>query len=1098
MKNILTKLSISGVLSLVAIMSANAQVTVTNTIDSGRYYDSQNTYGQNGVIQNSSSQSSIRNDSNQKYPELCAVLNRTLKLGDTGNDVKRLQIVLGQEGVAYLGGTGYYGNVTKSAVKIFQTRAGIYPVGSVGPQTLRRMRQLWCQDGTNWNGTPTSGDAFSVEFKIASVGGNNVSLAWGADATSCQLNNVNVPIQGSKTFTIESETAFVLSCYDYQRQNVRKILNVRPIGGTTNPVTAPTVQLNISPNNPIVGQSATLNWTSTNSSYCTVSESNSTNVRGRDNPSGYLSFIVRNYAQTFTVTCYNSAGQSASQTISSSGAQSTNSNISLNVTTDRTNYSVGDTITSTATIVNNSANTITFTTGVCDKVGAKINNYSFSSYFGGQTACIALAQIYNIAPGQSQSIVNTTVVRANDYQGNASFGQKMLTVNIPELNLNSQTTFTVGGSTGNNNNIYFNVTTDKTNYAVGDILNVISTITNNSGNTISFNRNACVALNAKIDGYQAIDFFSDSSSIRSSTQCNFSNEIITLTPGQSRTLTSPITVKAYGNGVSSAGSHNLSISIPELSLNAQTNFTVAGTVANANVTLTTTTDKTNYNVGDAINITSTLRNNSANTVTYNTGNCSTGIDWKINGFGFYGYFANSANPSFPFLSVQCIADSQIVLYPGQSKVFTATLIADSFSKIGDSSYASSNIVHNLVSTVNQLGLTSSASFTVNNNGSTNRVNSVTINTTNANVGTNYNITYNNTNFPNARGVLFNLVNTSGAVVGTISRLPNCASGTDSFTCSASFQNFGNFSWTIPKSIIDTRNDAISCTQVNGETLCGNLIPTGQYKIVATYFTPYNACFGYCIQQPNQQVLGTTESAFFTITNNNFSSNHTIDKFTGTYYAGNVNLVWTGTGSNVCNLYRYSSLGPTDGGFYDANKILISSNNYPSGSYLGTFIATAANTATPMEQFTLDCNGVKANLTVSANPVNTTNNFSVYNLTGNYSRGASLPITYVSPQYYTNTKIYLSLVNTSNQVVGIIQDNLNTGITSLYNWTIPFLGQPRLGGDYKITGENITSGQQYKIRATTYQPYTGQCYEGCPPSFGTILESVDSTNYFTIN
>jgi hypothetical protein len=81
---------------------------------------------------------------NQKYPELCPLLGRTLSQGDTGSDVKRIQVVLGQEGIAYLGATGYFGPATKNAIKIFQLRNGIRTTGAVGPQTLARMRLLWC------------------------------------------------------------------------------------------------------------------------------------------------------------------------------------------------------------------------------------------------------------------------------------------------------------------------------------------------------------------------------------------------------------------------------------------------------------------------------------------------------------------------------------------------------------------------------------------------------------------------------------------------------------------------------------------------------------------------------------------------------------------------------------------------------------------------------------------------------------------------------------------------------------------------------------------------------------------------------------------
>jgi peptidoglycan hydrolase-like protein with peptidoglycan-binding domain len=81
-----------------------------------------------------------------QYPDLCPLLNRTMKIGTQGPDVKRLQVVLGQEGIAYLSATGYYGTVTSKAVKTFQLRNGITSTGNVGPITLARMRSLWCTD----------------------------------------------------------------------------------------------------------------------------------------------------------------------------------------------------------------------------------------------------------------------------------------------------------------------------------------------------------------------------------------------------------------------------------------------------------------------------------------------------------------------------------------------------------------------------------------------------------------------------------------------------------------------------------------------------------------------------------------------------------------------------------------------------------------------------------------------------------------------------------------------------------------------------------------------------------------------------------------
>jgi g-D-glutamyl-meso-diaminopimelate peptidase len=58
-----------------------------------------------------------------------------LQVGSSGTQVVLLQTLLIKLG--YLSGdaTGYYGNMTKAAVIMYQTSHGISPTGTVGPQT---------------------------------------------------------------------------------------------------------------------------------------------------------------------------------------------------------------------------------------------------------------------------------------------------------------------------------------------------------------------------------------------------------------------------------------------------------------------------------------------------------------------------------------------------------------------------------------------------------------------------------------------------------------------------------------------------------------------------------------------------------------------------------------------------------------------------------------------------------------------------------------------------------------------------------------------------------------------------------------------------
>ncbi|MBZ9572123.1 peptidoglycan-binding protein [Patescibacteria group bacterium] len=71
-------------------------------------------------------------------------LIRQLRTGMTGEDVKLLQEILATDPDIYPEGlvTGYFGPLTRNAVKRFQKIAGIEQVGVVGPKTLSRINEL--------------------------------------------------------------------------------------------------------------------------------------------------------------------------------------------------------------------------------------------------------------------------------------------------------------------------------------------------------------------------------------------------------------------------------------------------------------------------------------------------------------------------------------------------------------------------------------------------------------------------------------------------------------------------------------------------------------------------------------------------------------------------------------------------------------------------------------------------------------------------------------------------------------------------------------------------------------------------------------------
>jgi len=71
-------------------------------------------------------------------------LIRRLRIGMTGEDVELLQEILATDQDVYPEGlvTGYFGPLTRNAVKKFQKIAGIEQVGLVGPKTLSKINQL--------------------------------------------------------------------------------------------------------------------------------------------------------------------------------------------------------------------------------------------------------------------------------------------------------------------------------------------------------------------------------------------------------------------------------------------------------------------------------------------------------------------------------------------------------------------------------------------------------------------------------------------------------------------------------------------------------------------------------------------------------------------------------------------------------------------------------------------------------------------------------------------------------------------------------------------------------------------------------------------
>jgi len=88
----------------------------------------------------------VKKEVKEPEKEIKATLRliRRLQIGMTGEDVELLQEILATDQDVYPEGlvTGYFGSLTRNAVKKFQKIAGIEQVGLVGPKTLSRINQL--------------------------------------------------------------------------------------------------------------------------------------------------------------------------------------------------------------------------------------------------------------------------------------------------------------------------------------------------------------------------------------------------------------------------------------------------------------------------------------------------------------------------------------------------------------------------------------------------------------------------------------------------------------------------------------------------------------------------------------------------------------------------------------------------------------------------------------------------------------------------------------------------------------------------------------------------------------------------------------------
>lgn len=373
-----------------------------------------------------------------KYPEFCSVFNRTLSFGDTGQDVKMLQIVMGQEGIAYLGGTGYYGEMTTRAVKVFQLRNEILSTGNVGPITFARMKLFWCSnDGGGGGGGPIVGVPDVTLIPSVSYG-QNVTLTWtGTNVSSCNLNGTTVQPIGQTSVVVNTQVDYTITCQSLTGQTVSKTVTLRPNQNSGN---LPTVTVSINPTSVLVNSYATLYWTSTNANSCTI---NGQLV----STSGSQQIYVTNTNTAYTVTCTGYNGQQVSNTVYPGGGYN-NGNMSANIYVSNSNITAG----APTTLSWNSVNAYT-----CSVTGG--NNY-FTGTSGSQTVYPTTNTTYTITCNSTtgQTISNQVTVYIGGNNGgnvtatlsanptNITYAGQMVTLNWTSSNA-SYCNLTANGNT---------------------------------------------------------------------------------------------------------------------------------------------------------------------------------------------------------------------------------------------------------------------------------------------------------------------------------------------------------------------------------------------------------------------------------------------------------------------------------------------------------------------------------------------------------------------------------------------------------------------------------------------------------------------------
>src|SRR3989344_2817167 len=114
-------------------------------------------------------------------------ITKSLKVGSQNSEVKALQQALSQDKTIYPEGlaTGYYGPATRNAIIRFQKKYGIEPVGYVGPQTRKKLNEVYGKTAAS-SSTQASSAASATSSAAPATGSTGVTTSATAKAQQIQ------------------------------------------------------------------------------------------------------------------------------------------------------------------------------------------------------------------------------------------------------------------------------------------------------------------------------------------------------------------------------------------------------------------------------------------------------------------------------------------------------------------------------------------------------------------------------------------------------------------------------------------------------------------------------------------------------------------------------------------------------------------------------------------------------------------------------------------------------------------------------------------------------------------------------------------------